>query len=691
MSKKDFLLEIGLEEMPARFVTDAMNQLKEKMKVWLDEEKLTYDSISAYSTPRRLAVIVHGLGEKQADTKKELRGPAKKIAIDENGQWTKAALGFARGQGVSEKDLYFKEIKNQTYVFAKKFIPGKETISVLPQVKDIITQLHFPVHMRWNVFDLKFIRPIRWLVALYGTEIVPFTLTNVTTDRKTYGHRFLGKEITLNRIEEYVSSLRNEYVIVDPEERKNLILEQLKQLEQKNGWKIPVDEELLEEVNNLVEYPTAVSGSFDAKFLEIPEEVLITSMREHQRYFPVRDENEKLLPHFVTIRNGDDRHLENIIKGNEKVLRARLSDAQFFYEEDKKLKLDDCVNRLDTIVYHEDLGSLGNKVRRIEKISAELADLLGIEQKEEVRRAAKLCKFDLVTQMVNEFPELEGKMGEVYALHAGESPAVAKAINEHYKPRFSGDTSPESLVGTVVSIADKLDTITACFAIGLIPTGSQDPYALRRQAAGIVQMLIDHELPVELKTLFELSLRIAEENGLLKRTKEDIMSDLDEFFKLRLKNTLQEENIRYDIIDAVLTTKLGRLHVLLKKAKFLQEKLHENEFKEVVETLSRVTNISQKAGENFAAVNEALFEKEEEKVLYDAYVQLKERLPSYLEKEEIEKAYDELKALKEPINNYFDNIMVMVENETVKQNRLCQMKALTETIQTFANFQAIVL
>lgn len=689
MSKRDFLLEIGLEEMPARFVTDAMNQLKERVVSWLNKEKLAFDSIAAYSTPRRLSIIVSGLNEKQDDIEEELRGPAKKIAVDENGKWTKAALGFARGQGVTEEDLFFKEVNNQEYVFAKKFIVGKETLSVLPQVEEIIKGLHFPVNMRWNRYDLKFVRPIQWLVALYGNDVIPFTITDVSSDRKTYGHRFLGKQIELTSVDEYEARLEEQYVIVDPVKRKNKIREQLKEMEEKHQWQVPVDEDLLEEVNNLVEYPTALFGSFDEQYLHIPEEVLITSMREHQRYFPVQNQEGKLLPHFITIRNGDESHLENIVRGNEKVLRARLADAQFFYEEDQKLNIDDCVKRLDQIVYHEELGSLGDKVRRVQSISNEIAKLLNVEEREEVNRAAELCKFDLVTQMVYEFPELEGRMGEEYALKAGESSVVAKAIREHYKPKFSGDTSPESTVGMVVSIADKLDTIVTCFAIGLIPTGSQDPYALRRQAAGVVQMIIDHNVHVEMEQLLELALQIADQNGLLKRSKEEIMQDLVEFVKLRIKNTLQEDGVRYDIIDSVLAANIGHIDVLLKKAHLLQSKHEDSEFKELVAALSRVTNISSKAGIE-TEIDESLFEKDEEKQLYEAYIRTKDELSTLLDSGAIDKAYELLSELKTPINNYFDHIMVMAKDDAIKQNRLCQMKKLTEVIRTFANFQMIV-
>lgn len=690
MSKRDFLLEIGVEEMPARVVTNAMNQLKDAVASWLKKEAVEFDDVTAYSTPRRLAVIVSGVVEKQADTEEEARGPAKKIAQDENGEWTKAALGFARGQGIDPSELYFAEQKGVEYVFAKKFTVGQEVKRILPKVEAIVKGLHFPKNMRWNNYDLRYVRPIHWIVALFGDEVIPFEITNVKSNRVTRGHRFLGKEVEMKMANEYVESLRKEHVIVDPNERKQLIREQIVELANENDWVIPIDEELLEEVNNLVEIPTALFGSFDESFLEVPEEVLITSMREHQRYFPVQNKDGKLLAHFVTVRNGNREHLDNVRSGNEKVIRARLSDAVFFYREDQKRPLDDFLAELENIVYHEELGSLGDKVRRIEEHASELSRVLHVTETDKVNRAAKLCKFDLVTQMVSEFPELQGRMGEDYALKAQEDPTVARAIFEHYMPRFSGDASPKTMVGTVVSLADKLDTITTCFGIGLIPTGSQDPYALRRQAAGIVQMILDHQLDVELEQLLVLSLEIAEQRGLLKRDRNEVLTDLANFFNLRVKNVLQEKGIRYDVIDAVSTEAIGKIDLIVKKAEYLATKLEEPTFKGLVETLSRVTNIAKKADEKASSIDLALFEKDVEQALYHAYVEANDKLHAYVENKEIEQAYAVLESLQPTINDYFEQIMVMADNEAVKQNRLSQMKALASVITAFANFQAIV-
>ncbi|OLO38898.1 glycine--tRNA ligase subunit beta [Alkalihalophilus pseudofirmus] len=689
MSKKDFLLEIGLEEMPARFVTDAMNQLKDKIEAWLNDGHVSYDAIEAYSTPRRLAIVIMGLAEKQEDKVEEARGPAKKIAVDEEGNWTKAALGFARGQGLTADDLFFNEINGQEYVFAKKHIVGQETKSVLSQLEEIIKNLHFPKNMRWNEYDLRYVRPIQWLVALYGNEVIPFNITNVQTGRLSYGHRFLGNETTIEEPKQYVHTLLAQYVIVNPTERKEAIRNQIKQIEEQNGWVVPIDEDLLEEVNNLLEYPTALHGSFDESFLEVPEEVLITSMREHQRYFPVQTEEGKLLPYFITVRNGNHEHLENVVKGNEKVLRARLSDAQFFYREDQKLKIEDALKRLETIVYHEELGSLGEKVRRIQTISKAIAGTLAMTETSKIERAAELCKFDLVTQMVYEFPELQGRMGEEYAIKAGEDKEVALAIKEHYMPRFANDQSPSTKTGTIVSMADKLDTIVTCFGIGLIPSGSQDPYALRRQAAGIIQMILDKDLKLSVEEVIDLAVQVADEKQLLKRDSKEVTSDLIEFFSLRVKNTLQERGTRYDIVDAVLSDSIGKVDTIVNKAQLLMEQLEQPQFKETVEALSRVTNISSKAS-GLTELSESLFELEEERDLYSVYVETDQKVRQALENGDVKTAYEALANTQKSINLYFDNIMVMAEDEKVKQNRLAQMKLLANTIQSFAKFNAIV-
>lgn len=690
MSKRDVLLEIGLEEMPARYITDAMEQLGDKVTQWFAAKNISYEKVELYSTPRRLAVIITNVDEKQADIHEEAKGPSKKIALDEAGNWTKAALGFARGQGVTVDELYVKEINGVEYVFAEKHISGQDTFSILPELQDIITSIHFPKNMRWASYDLKYIRPIHWICALYGEEIIPMQILNVTSSNVTEGHRFLGKQITIPTPAQYKQLLEEQFVIVDPKVRKSSILTQLQQLEEKNNWIIPVDEDLLEEVNNLVEYPTALSGTFETSFLQIPDEVLITSMKEHQRYFPVKNEAGQLLPYFVTFRNGNDEHLENVAKGNEKVLRARLADAQFFYEEDQKSSIAESCEKLNKIVFHEELGTTGEKVKRIVMLAGKLADKLQLSHadKEKIIRAATICKFDLVTNMVNEFPELQGIMGEKYAVIFGEDPEVAKAINEHYMPRSADDSVAETKIGAIVGIADKLDTIISFFGIGLIPTGSQDPYALRRQAQGIVQTLLAHQMELSLADIIDLGLAENAGQNLLKHDKEKVKEDVLAFFKLRLKNVLQEEQVRYDVIDAVLANNIGNVNEIVLKAKFIMEQLESDSFKQTVEALSRVTNIADKA--TSAQYDVALFQAKEEEQLHNAYVAIKDDVIQQIQSLQFAEAFRQLASLTEAINNYFEHIMVMVDDETVRDNRLGHLAAISQLIHQFARFTAIV-
>ncbi|MBS4191332.1 glycine--tRNA ligase subunit beta [Bacillus sp. FJAT-49705] len=689
MTKRDLLLEIGLEEMPARFVTNSMIQLSDKIQAWLMEKKISFENIKAFSSPRRLTVQVEGVVEAQEDIHEESKGPARKIAVDENGEWTKAAIGFCRGQGASVEDIFFKEINGVEYVHVKKFIKGHETKSLLPELQQIITSLTFPKNMKWADKDLRFIRPIKWLLALYGSEVIPFSITTVETSNWTIGHRFLGNKIEIKEPKDYEKALLGQYVIVNPEERKNAIRSQLVKIEVENKWVIPIDEELLEEVTNLVEYPTALYGRFEEEFLALPEEVLITSMKEHQRYFPVKSYDGKLLPFFVTVRNGGHEHLEKVAKGNEKVLRARLSDADFFYKEDQKTEIESLLAKLKTIVYHEEIGTLAEKVNRVRKLTNEMAEKLDFskEDKTVADRAAEISKFDLVTNMVYEFPELQGYMGEKYAMQKGEKEAVAKAINEHYMPRNADDHTPGSHVGAALSIAEKMDTIASCFAIGIIPSGSQDPYALRRQATGIVQTLLNKEWEIELEWLIGSALKQIEEAGIAKKSKDEIAKEIAAFFKLRIKHILQERRVRYDLIEAVLGNEIGSLPSLVKRAEVLETRKNDEGFKENMEALSRILNISSKA-ENAGEINRDLFENEYEKNLYNKYMQISEKMEEKISESD---SYELLISLKLEIDDYFDHTMVMADNKEVRENRLNQMVMLARIIRKFANVNEIIV
>lgn len=689
MEKRDFLLEIGLEELPARFVTSSMEQLTTKVQNWLQDKNIGYENISSYATPRRLAVLIHGLDEAQADINEEAKGPAKKIALDAEGNWSKAAQGFVRGQKMTVEDIFFKEIGNVEYACVNKFVKGQPTSELLPELKDLITSMTFGKFMRWAAYDLRFVRPIKWIVALFGSEVIPFEITNVQTNNKTRGHRFLGTEVELSSASEYQSTLLGQYVLANPVERKSAIVSQINNLSEENNWVIPMDESLLEEVTNLVEYPTVLFGKFEEEFLNIPEEVLITSMKEHQRYFPVKSKEGKLLPFFVTVRNGDHNHLGQVARGNEKVLRARLSDADFFYKEDQKTSIETSLAKLEKIVYHEEIGTLSSKVARVRQLATTIASMMNVSQEDSttIDRAATICKFDLVTNMVNEFPELQGFMGEKYAIQKGETVEVAKSINEHYMPRNAQDDVASSLPGAILAIADKMDTIASFFAIGMIPSGSQDPYALRRQAQGIVTTLWKKELPITLEQLVDASLQLIETANFAKKSIDEIKAELISFFILRLKHVLTEEQIRYDLIDALLDGSIGQVSKLMEKASVLEAAKDDSDFKESMENLSRVINISTKAT-TVVEVDPSLFENDSEVKLYEKFNEVQEKMITSLTTEQ---QYRTILTMKDAIVSYFENTMVMATDEKVKTNRLSMMMKIAQLINQFANVTKIVV
>ncbi|MGD6818139.1 glycine--tRNA ligase subunit beta [Metabacillus sp. 84] len=688
MNNRDLLLEIRLEELPARFVTSSMNQLGEKMEGWLNELAIPYQSIHRLSTPRRLAVLVKGLAEKQEDVTEEAKGPSRKIALDSEGNWSKAAIGFSRGQGAAVEDIYFKEINGVEYVHVQKHIKGKLTFELLKGLDKVVSSLTFPKNMRWGTQDMRYARPIKSITALFGSEVIPFELAGVHSSHTTSGHRFLGSNsIRIESPSSYEDQLRDQYVIADPDVRKDTIRKQLDRLGSENSWVIPVDEELLEEVNNLVEYPTALYGNFEKDYLSLPEEVLVTTMKEHQRYFPVKDQNGVLLPHFVTVRNGNEEYLEQVARGNEKVLRARLSDADFFYKEDHKLQIDAALSKLEKVVFHEELGTVGDKVRRVTALTESLAMRLELDEtvRSDAKRAAQISKFDLVSHMVYEFPELQGVMGEKYAKILGEKEAVAAAINEHYSPRHSDDPVPASQAGAVVSIADKLDTICAFFSIGMIPTGSQDPYALRRQASGIVQILLANNWKISLPELFQLS------NGLLPSApSEKRIEDLTGFFKMRAKYVMDEKKIRYDIVEAILQSSDMEVTSMVQRAVLLDAETAGKGFKETIEAFSRVLNIAGKADET-AVVNPELFENEQEAILHR---KAEEAIAGYhqaTEASDFRRAFAFLKSMTPEITAYFEHTMVMAKEEAIKTNRLAQMKQIAEVIHSFAETNVILV
>lgn len=691
---KDLLLEIGLEEMPAHVVTPSRIQLEEKVIKFLDEHHLDYETVQSFATPRRLAVKVTAIPEKQADVEEEVKGPAKKIALDAEGNWSKAAQGFVRGQGVTTEDIVFKELNGVEYVYVTKFTKGQSAKEVLTKLNDVITSLTFPVTMHWANYDFEYIRPIHWIVALLDDEVIPFNVLDVTTGQTSRGHRFLGDDVTFQHANEYKVKLKEQFVVVQPNERKQMIVDQANALAAEKNWQLALDEELLEEVTNLVEYPTAFVGSFDEKYLSVPDEVLVTSMKEHQRYFEVRNDQGLLMPHFIAVRNGDNVHLENVIKGNEKVLIARLEDAEFFYNEDKKLTIEACVEKLKNVTFHEKIGSIYEKMQRVALIAQIIGRKVGLseEELEDLKRASEIYKFDLVTNMVGEFPELQGIMGEKYALLQGEKPAVATAIREHYLPTSSEGELPETAIGAVLALADKLDSVFSFFSVGMIPTGSNDPYALRRQTYGVIRIIEDKgwTFPlVQLQTEVDEAVnQDVEKYGVLLN---EGQAEVVEFVKARLRQLLMTKNVRHDIIDAVVSAEQADLSKLFASANILKSRFEDQDFKPSMEALTRVINLAKKGqellGDTEEGIDPSLFENKAEKELYQAVNDLSEAFATRT----IAENYEALVNLRPLIDAYFNETMVMVEDEKVKQNRLKQLMQIAKMALSIASLDLLIV
>ncbi|WP_412990245.1 glycine--tRNA ligase subunit beta [Pediococcus siamensis] len=687
-----YLLEIGLEEIPAHVVTPSIIQLKKRVSDFLTDQRLDYSEIQTYSTPRRLAVLISGLAERQTDIAEEVKGPAKKIALDQEGNWSKAAIGFTRGQGVTTDDITFKELKGTEYVYVTKKTVGEPVEKVLPKLKDVVMKMNFPTMMKWANFNFKYVRPIRWLVSLLDNKVVPFSILDVTASNLSQGHRFLGKPVTIDQATDYEDDLKNEFVMADAAKRKQVIKDQIDQLAADFDWTIQLDQDLLEEVNNLVEWPTAFAGHFDEKYLEIPEEVLITSMRDHQRFFYVRSQTGKLLPNFVSVRNGNREHLDNVIRGNEKVLTARLEDAAFFYHEDQKHSINYFVEKLKKVSFHDKIGTMYEKMERVQLIAQELGKFVGLTESElaAVKRASEIYKFDLVTGMVGEFPELQGIMGEKYALLQGESPAVATAIREHYMPISADGELPKTKVGAVLAIADKFDDIGSFFAVDLIPTGSNDPYALRRQALGIVRITRDQNWHFPIKDLQEDFLKDLQENqATFDLNFKQHANDVREFMKDRVRQWFSNKKARYDIVEAVTNGSNTDILNMLDAAKVLESHKNDQNFKENIEALTRVIRIAEKSqitGQKLV-VDPDLFENESEKALFAGVQAVQEKASDRT----INENFEALQKLRPLIESYFDQTMIMVDDKKIRENRLNQLTILARLIFSIGNLKELVV
>lgn len=685
MNKK-LLFEIGTEEIPARFIAKTKADMKGYLEKTLKELHIEYKSIELKCTPRRFVVIIDELAENQATVEEELKGPAKKIAFDENNNPSKALLGFLKGKDISPEEVYFKTVGKDEYAHIKLTKEGQAVKGLLKDIfEGMIKSTTFPKSMRWGGKNIRFVRPIRYFVCLMDEEVIDFEIEGIKTGNITKGHRFLGSsEIVINTPDEYEAKLKENFVILDDEQRKALILEQCKAVADSLGGTLMMDEDLLEEVNYIVEYPTAFYGEFDESYLSLPKEAIITPMKEHQRYFPVLDEDGKLLNKFITVRNGDSYAIDNVKRGNEKVLDARLSDALFFYHEDTKKPLEAYVERLDTIVFQQKLGTILDKTKRIQNLSEKIAKALALTLPN-LDRAAYLSKADLTTAMVFEFTELQGIMGRYYANLSNEPSEVAEAIYEHYLPRFAGDELPSTNEGIILALSDRLDSVAGFFAIGIQPTGSQDPYALRRQALGILNIMMEKKLDVRLFDLLDLALENFDFEDMDKQT---VKSDLMSFFELRLKNLFTDMGIRYDVVDAIINIEDSNPFDLLIRAKDLDAWVKNNSVTEALQTFSRISNISKEA--IAGKVDEALFAHDSEAKLNTAYNSIKAEVEAMLARREYVKALELLISIKDSVDEFFDSVMIMDENMDIRANRLAMLSNIRTTMESVADLSKIV-
>lgn len=661
---KDLLFEIGAEEIPAGFMPNILGQLKQLAETKLNDAHLPFESIATYGTPRRLALIVKGLADTSAEISERHKGPSASIAYDADGNATKAAIGFARGKGLDVTDLVVED----GYIYAETKtagVPAKDIVTdMLPQ---LITGLNFPKSMHWGNLDAKFVRPVRWLVALLDEDVIPVEFATVKSGNVTRGHRFLGAdEITIKNASSYIDTLKENFVMVDQDARRELISKQLHDMAASKNASIVWDDDLLEEINYLVEWPTALCGGFEESYLALPDAAIITPMKDHQRYFPLIDQDGKLLPMFLTVRNGSDHSIEVVQAGNERVLRARLDDAKFFFNEDRKKPLIDRQDGLTKIVFQEGLGNLADKTERLLKLGRVFGEECGLHEDAAVvlERATELAKTDLTTGMVTEFTELQGVMGKEYALLDGESPEVAEAIFEQYLPRFAGDVLPQTEAGKVLSIIDKVDNIVATFSRGLIPTGSQDPYALRRQTIGILNILLGSEWNISLRPIFKASMEFLNVPG---EKQDELLGQVEEFFTLRLKNIFLDREVPHHVIDLLLSNN----ELSVADAEGLVNALLANRIDENVELVQAYTRMYNLVKDvEYTGVNSDLLKEDAEKELFEAASKASEASSAAWEAGDYDAVVAVPATLVPAINKFFEDVMVMDKDEAIKANRL---------------------
>ncbi len=690
--RHNLLLEIGTEEIPAGYIEPALNGLSSLILQRMDDARIEHGKVRIFGTPRRLAVEVADVADKQKQLSTEITGPPERVGFDENGAPTLAAKKFAEKLGVSVNNLTIKDTKRGRYLCARKTERGLATSTLLKSIlPDVILSIPFPKTMKWADLSIEFARPIHSILALLGDKVIPFVLGNVKSGRYIFGHSFMNPgRIRLSKPDEYIEALRLAHVLVDLEERKKQIVRGINKIAGDQGGRILQDDDLVDIVTNLVEYPAIIAGKFDKAFLGLPPEVLITAMREHQKYFAVIDEKNNLMPFFIAVNNTHVKDMALVARGHERVLRARLKDAQFFYRSDLEKSLDALAGELKGVLFQARLGSVYEKVIRVQKLAEFLADAADFspDVKKDVSRAAFLCKADLVSQIVIEFPKLQGVMGRVYAAAAGESDTVASAIEEHYCPAYSGGPLPATDAGAVLSIADKIDTICGCFSIDLIPTGTADPYALRRQGIGVIQIMLDKGFSFSLSGLIAKNLELFGDGSAhdIKEKKEMIYT----FLQSRIANLLFEERFSKDVIAAVIAVSIDHIPNVWNRVRALEQLKTEPGFEHLATVFKRVVNIIKKADRfETKEVDEDLFQDECERVLFSAYNEVKKKVTGSLEKGFFDQAMLYIASLRDPVDAFFDGVLVMAEDVRIRDNRLALLKHIADLFGLFADFSKI--
>jgi len=683
----ELFLEIGSEEIPAGYVEPALSFIKNELSLFLDKNQLSHGSAVVLGSPRRLAVSVPDVLNCQEDSEELFLGPSVQAAYDDEGKLTRAAIGFAKSKGVDPEDLEVQETKKAKVICARVQKTGRSAEALLQDfLPQLIEKIPFPKKMRWADQPMAFVRPLHWVVALFGEKVIDFEVCGAKAGNKSRGHRFFQpSSFAVENHDAYLEACERHFVVIDPEKRKSMIWDKTLELADKAGGTVEEDVDLLNEVNYLVEYPVPILGNYDEKYLELPKELLSIVMKRHQRYFPVVSSEGKLLNHFITIGNMKQGEGEEIRKGNERVLKARLEDARFFYEEDRKKKLEDFNEDLKGVTFQKKLGTSHEKLMRIAALAETIASQACPDEKDAAKRSAELCKADLCTQMVYEFPELQGIAGAYYAGHSGENPDIVQAIKEHYQPAFSGDDPPQSGAGAVVAISDKLDTILGCISVGLIPSGSEDPYALRRNALGIIQTILHHRWDISLSDWIDFGLNLLKEK--MKSPVEEIKTQVDDLFQQRFRSMLKDKGFSYDAINAVLAVGMDSPLDVLEKVKAFSELKEKPYFESLAIAFRRVVSILKEPVEG--EIDPALFEEPAEKNLHAAYMNLKDPVSQLADKKEFSLALEKISEIKPEVDAFFDSVMVMAKEEDLRNNRLRLLKSIASLFSNLADFSKI--